>query len=414
MQGIRAAHAFDGTRFLPGGATVLFDGDRIVGVETGRVDVPDGVEVTDYAGTVLPGLIDCHTHLVADATFGGLERAGSMADEQLDRVIRESLSAHAAAGVTTVRDLGDRNYRTLSFRRCAGLPRVVASGPPLTTPGGHCHFLGGAVDGDVRAAVAEHSERGVDVIKVMASGGFATPGTDQMGAQFTVTELTTLADQAHGAGLPVVAHAHSLVGIRNALAAGVDGIEHFSGLTSEGPQIDDDLLDEVARQGVYVDLTMGNDRTFHALMPAPPPPLAQLMARLGVTSFDAFYLSRIGVLSRLREHGVGVVTGVDSGMGPPKRHGNAWRAVGELVEGGYPVAEALAAATSLAANACGLAGQTGRLAVGHAADLLVVDGDLAQDPSTLSTPQQVLVRGTPVDLTRIGPPRVAEVGHPHG
>jgi imidazolonepropionase-like amidohydrolase len=398
MRAIRASHAFDGTRFLPGGATVLVDADRIVGVETGRADLPDGVEVTEYAGTVLPGLVDCHTHLVADATFGGLERAGAMPDEALDRVIADSLRAHAVAGVTTVRDLGDRDYRTLAVRERPGLPRVVASGPPITTPGGHCHFLGGAVDGDLRAAVAEHAEHGVDVIKVMASGGFATPGTDQLGAQFTVAELAALVDQAHAAGHPVVAHAHSLLGMQNALAAGVDGIEHFTGLTSEGPQIDDELLDEVARRGVYVDLTMGNDRSVHALMPAPPPPVAALMARLGVTSFDAFYLSRIGVFSRLREHGVAVVTGVDSGMGLAKRHGNAWRTVGELVEGGYPVAEALAAATSVAAEACGLAGETGRLAEGYAADLLVLDGDLAQDPALLSAPQEVLVRGTPVDL----------------
>ena len=398
MHALRAAHAFDGTRFLPGGATVFLDGDRIVGVESGRVDVPDRVEVTEYAGTVLPGLIDCHTHLVADATPGGLERAGAMPDEPIDRVITDSLRAHVVAGVTTVRDLGDRDYRTLAFRERPGLPRVVASGPPLTTPGGHCHFLGGAVDDDLRAAVAKHAERGVDVIKVMASGGFATPGTDQLGAQFTSAELTTLVDEAHDAGLPVVAHAHSLVGMLNALAAGVDGIEHFTGLTSEGPRIDDDLLDEVARQGVYVDLTTGNDRTLHARMPAPPPLFAELMARLGVTSFDAFYASRIGVFSRLRAHGVAVVTGVDSGMGPMKRHGNAWRTVGELVEGGYPGAEALAAATSVAAAACGLGGETGRLAEGFAADLLVVDGDLAQDLSLLSAPREVLVRGTPVDL----------------
>jgi imidazolonepropionase-like amidohydrolase len=398
MQAVRAARAFDGTRFLPGGATVVVDGDRIVGVQTGRFDVPASIEMREYAGTVLPGLIDCHTHLVADASFGGLERAGAMPDELLDRVIADSLRAHAVAGVTTVRDLGDRDYRTLSFRGRPGLPRVVASGPPLTTPGGHCHFLGGAVDGDLRAAVAEHAERGVDVIKVMASGGFATPGTDQLGAQFTSADLTALVEQAHGAGLRVVAHAHSLLGMRNALVAGVDGIEHFTGLTADGPRIDDDLLEEVARRGVYVDLTMGNDRAFHALMPAPPPPVAKLMARLGVTSFDAFYVSRIGLFGRLREHGVAVVTGVDSGMGPTKRHGNAWRTVGELVEGGYPVADALAAATSVAADACGLAGETGRLAEGYAADLLVVDGDLAQNPALLSAPRQVLVRGTPPEL----------------
>jgi imidazolonepropionase-like amidohydrolase len=402
MYAIRAAHAFDGTRFLAGGATVLLDADRIVGVEAGRADLPDGVELTEYAGTVLPGLIDCHTHLVADATVGGLERAGVMPDEAIDSVIADSLRAHAVAGVTTVRDLGDRGFRTLAFRERPGLPRVVASGPPLTTLGGHCHFLGGVVDGDLRAAVAEHAERGVDLIKVMASGGFVTPGSDQLGAQFSVAELAELVHAAHGRGLPVVAHAHSVLGMQNALAAGVDGIEHFTGLTLDGVRLDDDLLDEVAHRGVYVDLTLGNDRAVHSLMHTLPPPLLELMARLGMTSFDELYVSRIGVFSRLREHGIAVVAGVDSGMGPAKRHGNAWRTVVELGEGGYPAAEALAAATSVAADACGLTGETGRLAEGYAADILVVEGDLTQDLSLLSTPRETLIRGTRVDLGRSG------------
>jgi imidazolonepropionase-like amidohydrolase len=398
MYAIRAAHAFDGVRFLPGGATLVVDGDRIAGVHTGRVDLPHGVDVTEYDGTVLPGLFDCHTHLVADSTFAGLELAGTMTDEAIDVVIVESLRAQAAAGVTTVRDLGDRGYRTLAFRMTPDLPRVVASGPPLTTPGGHCHFLGGAVIGDVRAAVAEHAGRGVDVVKVMASGGFATPETDQLGGQFAVPDLLAIVDEAHRAGLPVVAHAHSLVGMQNALAAGVDGIEHFTGLSSAaGAQIDDDLLDEVARRGVVVDLTTGNDRSFHALIPAPPPPIAALMARFGVASFDEFYTTRLGLFTRLREHGITVVTGVDSGMGPFKRHGNAWRVVGEMVDAGYPAAEALASATSLPADVCGLAGETGRLAEGYAADILIVDGDLSSDVSSLSSPREVLVRGTLLD-----------------
>jgi imidazolonepropionase-like amidohydrolase len=365
--------------------------------------VPDGVEVADYPGTVLPGLIDCHTHLVADATVGGLERAGTMPDTAVDAVITDSLRAHAAAGETTVRDLGDRGYRTLGFRDRPALPRVVASGPPITSPGGHCHFLGGAVAADLPAAVADRVERGVDVVKVMASGGFATPGSDQLGAQFTVDELVTLVDEAHAAGLPVVAHAHSLLGMQYAVAAGVDGIEHFTGLTAKGPRIDDELLDSVAGRGIYVDLTMGNDRSFHALMPEPPPPLAALMARLGISSFDDFYLSRIAVITRLREHGVAVVSGVDSGMGPPKRHGSVWRTVAELVEGGHTVADALAAATSLAAKACGLADETGRLAEGYAADVLVVDGDVSRDSAVLRAPRLVLVRGTPVPAAFAGP-----------
>ena len=402
MHAVRAAQAFDGERFRSG-ATVLTEGDRIVGVETSRVDLPAGVPVAEYAGTILPGLIDCHTHLVADASFGGLERAGSMSDDEVDEVILTSLRAHAAAGVTTVRDLGDVGYRTLRFRGLTGLPHVVASGPPLTTLDGHCHFLGGAVssleDADLRRAVAERVRNGVDVVKVMASGGFATPDSDQLGAQFTAAQLAVLVDEAHRAGLPVVAHAHSLVAMEAAVAAGVDGIEHFSGLSAaHGSRIEDQFLDEVARRGVYVDLTMGNDRRLHALMPAPPPPVAELMKRFGVSSFDEFYASRIRELGRFRLHDVRVVTGVDSGMAPTKRHGNLWRVVGEMVEAGYSPAQALAAATSVTARACGLAAETGRLAPGYAADVLVVDGDLSHDVACLSRPVAVLIGGVPNQL----------------
>jgi imidazolonepropionase-like amidohydrolase len=396
MYAIRAAYAFDGRGFLPGAATVVVDQDRIVGVEEGWPDLPAGVEVSEYDGTVLPGLFDCHTHLVADSTIGGLERAGSMSAEELDAVILGSLRAHAAAGVTTVRDLGDRGFRTLAFREQPGLPRVVAAGPPLTTPGGHCHFLGAQVAGDLRAVVEGHARQGVDVVKVMASGGFATSGSDQLGAQFTVSELRVMVEQTHRAGLPIVAHAHSLLGVRNALEAGADGIEHFSCLSADGAAISDALLEDVARRGVAIDLTLGNDRSLHRLMPVPPPPVAALMARLGVSTFDELHQTRITVLSRLREHGVRVIAGVDSGMAPPKRHGNAWRTVGELVEAGYSVSEALASATSLAAEACGLQTRSGRLATGFAADLVVVAGDLSTDVGLLGDPLTVLIRGTPV------------------
>ena len=401
---IRAAHAFDGSRFLGGGATALVDAGRIVGVEAPDASLPADVDVVETAGTVLPGLIDCHTHLVADCTLGGLERAGEMAPDEVDRVIVDSLQAHVAAGVTTVRDLGDVGYRTLAFRAVEGLPRVVAAGPPITTADGHCHFLGGGVperpgEDQLRSAVAEHVRRGVDVIKVMASGGFATPGSDQLGAQFTAAELAVLVDEAHAAGLPLVAHAHSLVAMVNALEAGVDGIEHFSGLSVEhGSRISDEFLDDVARRGVYVDLTMGNDRSLHALFPTPPPPVVALMARFGVDSFDEFYASRLDEGGRLREHGIRVIAGVDSGMGPMKRHGNVWRVVVEMAEAGWPHEEALAAATSEAARACSLDGETGRLASGDAADVLVVDGDLEQDVAALGRPRAVLVRGSEVPL----------------
>ncbi|GAA3521496.1 amidohydrolase family protein [Nocardioides daeguensis] len=277
------------------------------------------------------------------------------------------------------------------------MPRIVAAGPPLTTPGGHCHFLGGeaATDDELRCAVLERAERGVDVVKVMAGGGFLTSGSDMVGAQFGVDSLRVVVETAHGCGLPVLAHAHSAVAIEVALAAGVDGIEHFTGVTQCGAVLSDDLLDRTAAAGVAVDPTMGNDRAVLDRMSAPPPAVLAIMEHLGV-GIDEFYAQRYVDVGRMRAHGVRVVPGVDAGAGPVKAHGNAWRAVLDLVTAGWPLREALAAGTSGAARACGLAAETGVLRPGLAADLLVVDGDLAAEPDALGRPVQVVVRGVPL------------------
>ncbi|WP_109506502.1 amidohydrolase family protein [Nocardioides speluncae] len=393
MHAWRARVAFDGERFLDGGATVLVEGEEIVGVEPAAYDVPHDCAVTEFEGTLLPGLFDCHVHLVADGTVGGLERVGEYDDATLDRVIVESLSAQVAMGVTTVRDLGDTGYRTLAHRLDPGLPRVVAAGPPLTVPDGHCHFLGGVVTADgIKDAIAEHADRGVDVVKVMASGGMLTPGTDVLGIQFDPAELRQLVEIAHDLGLSVLAHAHSLAGIQHAIAAGVDGIEHFTGLTAEGVQLPDAVLSLVAAGGIVVDPTLGTDLAKLAEIGEPPPAIKAVMERLGLDPMDMFE-GRIALLSRFREYDVRLVTGTDAGIGPPKQHGNAWLAVMDLVRGGYPVDEALATATSGAADACDLTGITGRMAPDHLADLLAVDGDLRTDPNALGRPATVMVRG---------------------
>ncbi len=263
MLAISAPRCFDGERFLPGGATVLLDGSRIVGIEACGYDVPADWAHERFQGTLLPGLIDAHVHLVADPDPGGLERARSRDDANLDEVIGANLAQQAAHGITTVRDLGDRDYRTLDFRARSlpGSPRIVASGPPLTIPGGHCHYLGGAVAGadGIRAAVAQHVERGVDVVKLMATGGMLTPGTDVNATQFTDTDLALAVEEVHRAGLPVTTHAHGLSGQWQALRAGTDGLEHFTCLTPKGIRCPDDLLDSVAEAGVVVCPTLGLD-----------------------------------------------------------------------------------------------------------------------------------------------------------
>ena len=393
MEAFRAAQVFDGFVFL-GPATLLVDGDRIVDVEVGHRDLPDGMPVTTHDGTLLPGLFDCHVHLVATGAIGSLEQAGEASDSELDARIRETLSAEVAGGVTTVRDLGDRGYRTLVARALPGLPRVVAAGPPVTVEGGHCHYLGGAASGvdGVRRAVEEHAARGVDVVKVMSSGGMLTEGTDTFGVQFSPDELRAVVDAGHEAGLQVLAHAHSLAGVRHAVEAGVDGIEHFSGLTEDGLLMPDRLLDEVAAAGIRVCPTLGGDP---ARLPPPdrlPPALRAALARLG-HDLPSFMAARVGHARQLRQRGVTVVTGTDAGISPAKAHGLVRFAVYDLVAAGWPVAVALATATSGAADACGLTDVTGSLRPGLAADLLVVDGDVAVDVEALGRLVAVWVRG---------------------
>jgi imidazolonepropionase-like amidohydrolase len=395
MRALRAPTAFDGERFLEGGATVLVEGDRIAGVEGYGFQVPDGVEVTTYDGTLLPGLVDAHVHLVADGVPGSLEAAPTLSDEDLGAMVTRTLAQHAAAGVTTVRDLGDTRYVTLGFRDALapGAPRIVAAGPPFTTENGHCHYLGGVAEGPVaiRAAVAEHVERGVDVIKVMASGGMLTPGSDQLGVQFSAPDIALITSLGHEAGLPVVAHTHSVRGAWHALEAGVDGLEHFTCLTDDGMVTSAELLDALAAAGVVVDQTTGWNRDLIDIdrMPAP---LRMLTEKLGLLP-DAMVLARADQARRIREHGVEIVVGTDAGISPPKTHGDTtWRAVVELAAA-VPLEEALARATSYAASVVGVAAVTGRLHAGLDADLLVVDGDVRADASSLSRPVAVLVRG---------------------
>jgi len=396
MHALRAPVAFDGTAFIPGGATVIVDADTIVGVEPYDCAVPVACPVTTYDGTLLPGLFDTHVHLVANGELGSLERAGAMSDDELDATIGRSLREEVAAGVTTVRDLGDVRYRALAARERSepGLPRVLAAGPPITVPDGHCHFLGGVADGPVavEAAVAERHDHGVDVVKVMASGGMVTLGSDVFGVQFSPADLHLLVRLAHERGLQVLAHAHSLTGIRHALAAGVDGIEHFSGLTEHGIEVPDEVLGHVAEAGTVLDLTLGFDRAAFASMPAPPPGVQEAMRRTGL-DFDSAYAARLAVAARVREHGIRVVSGADAGVGPLKRHGSVVLAVSDLLDAGFSTAEALETATAGAAEACGVTDRTGRLAAGLAADVLVVDGDLRGDLEALGRPVTVLVGG---------------------
>ncbi len=387
MVTVRVARIFDGERWYPEGGVVVTAGGRIAEVRPGHH--PDTVELVD--GTLLPGLIDCHVHLCADAGPAALDRLAGATPEDLAATIERSLGTHLRAGVTTVRDLGDLRGAVLSHR--ARIPNVlanvVASGTPLTTPGGHCWFLGGEVRGPeaVRQAVRDRAAEGADLVKIMASGGVFTPGTDTAGTQFTDEELAAAVDEAHAHGLPVTAHAHARAAVWQALRAGVDGIEHCTSVTASGARVDDELAAALAGSGVAVCPTLGSDPAVVV-----PPEVLAMAERAGLTQA----ILRDGV-ARLFRAGVRIVAGSDAGLGPAKPHGILPRTLEEYVASGMDPTAALAAATVRAAEACGVADRKGRIRPGYDADLLVVEGDPAADIGALRRPVRVYLAGEPVD-----------------
>jgi imidazolonepropionase-like amidohydrolase len=365
---LQSARVFDGERLLDR-PTVLVDGDAIVAA---GVAVPESARVVDLGDTtLLPGLIDCHQHLCFDGVGTLEEQVTGVDDDAL--VVRARAHARCAlhGGVTTLRDLGDRGYVTLGLRADLSLPTIVASGPPVTRPGGHCWFLGGECSGEaaLRRAVAERAERGCDVVKVMATGGRGTPTFPMWAAQFTAQELRIVVDEAHRVGLPVAAHCHGSVGIEFALDAGVDTVEHCSFVAPSGPPAPDEaLLARLASSDVVISLTIGNlpDHPFSA----------EFAARMRIL---------FGAWRRLHEMGATLVAGTDAGIVPAKPHDVLPYAFGDLIECGVSPLQALRALTTVAARACGVADRKGRLAGGFDADIIAVNGDPLRNPDALAS-----------------------------
>jgi len=211
---------------------------------------------------------------------------------------------------------------------------------------------------------------------VMASGGMSTPGTATVATQFPDEQLRLIVQEAHDAGLPVTAHAHWLAAIQQAVEAGVDGVEHCSCLTASGVDLPELLVDALAERQVAVG----------GVIPPPPaeflryaPPAVRQMMESSGMSAERVREVRAGMIRRLSDAGVPLVTGLDAGLNPWLAHGRLTRAIGLFADAGLSAAQALAAATSTAARVFGLGDRKGWLRPGFDADVVLVDADPTAD-----------------------------------
>lgn len=382
---------------IPDGA-VLVDGATVHAVGP-RAEIAPLVEDAQHAQqiqradfpehTVLPGLLNAHVHLAFDTTADWYANLRDSEDPDLLLGMAGRAQRALAGGVTTLRDLGDRNHLAIRLRDAidagdlAG-PRVLSAGSPITVPDGHCWFLGGeaADERAIRARVAEHADAGSDLVKVMASGGSVTPNSPPMWqSQFGLAELRVLVDAARSTGLPVAAHAHGTQSIMDAVAAGVDTIEHATwiGDGGSGSDLREDTARAIADQGI-------------AVCPGWPADWRSFADRIGPERTRA-------ALDRMRwmaERGVTLIAGTDAGLNGSEFRGFP-NALGFYREIGYGNAEVIELATTTTAGALGLGKDTGQIAPGYAADLLVVEGDPLSDLANLARQTRVLRNGRAID-----------------
>jgi imidazolonepropionase-like amidohydrolase len=374
---------------------VVVEGDRIesIGPE-GQVQGLEGATVIDAGGgTVLPGLINAHVHLCSD----GLADIGAqmMGDSVPVAVLRAGRSARKAldVGITTVRDCGSKEAVAIELNKAIeeGLllgPRIVACGRVVCMTGGHGHFMGREADGPdgVRGAARAEIKGGAQFLKIMATGGVLTKGVHPSQAQFTVDELRAGIDAAHDAGKRTATHAIGNKGIKNALKAGIDSVEH-------GFYLDDEAIELLLRTGAFhvptliaVDMIVDNGTAAGI----PEWAVKKAVEESG-HHMDSFHKSV--------ENGVRIAAGTDAGT-PFNYHDMLALEIEKMAREGLTPMQAIQCATKNGSEVVGLADQIGTLEPGKLADLILVAGDPLADLTLLRKPSLV-VKGGQVCVNRL-------------
>lgn len=400
---IKAGRLFDATsESVKTNMVIVVEGDRIQKTAAAaEIAIPAKANVIDLSNaTVLPGLIDCHTHLGSRADR--YEEIYNFKDTPFQSAFAGVLNARKTldAGFTTVRDLGGYPFLAVDLRNSIqeGFipgPRVVASGPGISITGGHGDLNNyapqvrvmmfpeqrdyGIADGadQIRWVVRSQMKYSVDVIKIMATGGVLSKGDNPGAPQYTVEELKVAADEAHMAGRKIAAHAHGAEGIKNAIRAGIDTIEHSSLIDEEGIRL-------AKEHGTYLVFDIYNDD--------------YILGKAKDFGIPQEFVDKEKVIGQLQRDnfqkafraGAKMAFGSDSGVYP---HGDNAKQFFYMVKYGMTPAQAIRAATYSAADAINRSKDVGTIEPGKFADIIAVDADPLKDVTALEKVSFVMKGG---------------------
>ena len=378
--------------------------DQVIVVQGGKISavgavgvtvVPPGATVIDLSSkTVLPGLIDTHTHVTGDPTTPPYHGYGiSIPREALKgaRFARDTL----LSGVTTIRNVGAAGYSDIALRDAINAgdvigPRMLASGPAIGITGGHCdnNMLApqyderaeGVADGveAVRAMVRKNIKYGADVIKYCGTGGVFSKGDTPGAQQYTAEEVAAIVDEAHMAGRRVAVHAHGAAGIKVALKAGVDTIEHAS-------LIDDEGLELAKKNGAWLSMDIYNTEYTQTAGPKRGE-LEEFLRKdreVAQAQRDNF--------RKAVQKGVKLTMGTDTGVFP---HADAPKQLAYMVQYGMTPMQAIQAATKVGAEALGIEQTAGQIAPGYSADIVAVTRNPLDDIHAMDNVEFVMKQGT--------------------